>query len=187
MGENAAYIEKSGTAAANLVLSETALPLAKYLEETFGTPYVVGCPVSPAAMDAVETALKEAIEAGRSGAKIYGGSHPCGRHLSVYIGEAVLSSSLAAFDPEADETVVLCPFEGGRELLAENGKYICGEEGYLNALSGIERSHPGSEVTVHADPMYGLFLPDTINFVPEPVLAMSGRQYQGHFINHFAW
>lgn len=212
MGEKTANIGKTGDAAVNLVLSETALPLAEYLKRIYGTPYVIGCPVSPDAADAVEEALKDAAAAGLSGEKIYADASPFFENFSpdgrmgkqrnpilpgqdadrfsplkiaVYIGEAVLASSLAAFNREADKTLVLCPFEAGRALLAANGKYFCGEEGYLSALKEIFERYPKAQITVYADPMYGLLLPDTVRFVPEPVLAMSGRQYQGHYINYF--
>ena len=42
MGSETAAIDRTGEAEVNLVVSSVGLPVAKFLRERFGTPYVVG-------------------------------------------------------------------------------------------------------------------------------------------------
>ena len=173
----------------NLVVSAMGVPLAKYLYEEFGTPYVLGVPTGKFA-EVLSEDIKRAAAAGTCStgyAKNSAGHRrkagdagklepgPCSkadpaREIDVaIIGEAVTMSSLAAAIrlQYGCNVKVLCPLEFSKSALTENDMAFKGEEQCMELLKGVKH--------VIADPLYRPLCPETAVFHGLPHVAFSGR------------
>lgn len=187
-------------AAANLVLSSTALPLAEYFEKSCGMPFTAGCPV-PGLEQEVFASLLKAARTGVSSypcmdaRKKYGREKPeSGGDKVCLIGEPVFMCSLAAAMEKERETSgkekkhemyeagcisVYLPLEGGGKLLlpALGDRRVYGEEEIEEAFSGAS--------VIYGDPYYRVLAPEKAVFRPVPHLAFSGRIYLKDIRNPF--
>ena len=93
MGSETAAIDRAGEAEVNLVVSSVGLPVAKFLRERFGMPYVVGAPLGDTVSALLLGALKKSIHTGEN--EILPAGTPDAPD-TVILGESVTSRSLAA-------------------------------------------------------------------------------------------
>ena len=178
----------------NLVISDTGILAARYLKETYGIPFVAGAPVTRKLWAELARKLMEAAEQPfqlqqdetvllmrRDAA----GTRNGGKSVSILIGEAVLSASLAA--SARGTAIILCPFPDSRPLLGPEDRFFDGEEELTKCISDVRRNHPDAVIDIWADPMYKCVLPADLVFHPLPVLACSGRLYRTQFPDYFGW
>lgn len=66
MGSETAAIDRTGEAEVNLVVSSVGLPVAKFLRERFGTPYVVGVLFGDTVSALLLGALQKSIHTGEN-------------------------------------------------------------------------------------------------------------------------
>jgi len=170
MGSDIAAIEEASAAEVNLVVSSVGLPAAQYLQETFGTPYVVGAPFGDAFSPVLFDALKSSIRTGEN-AVGYAAFTPDAPD-TVIIGESVTAKSLAAalavgYGVQAK---VICPVETPAGILGPCDLQIEDEEDIEAALRGAKR--------VIADPLYRPIAPADCAFYALPHEAFSGRCYR---------
>jgi hypothetical protein len=194
-------LAQSGNACVNWVLTAAALPLARLLQERFGTPFAVGLPIGRAETERITGCLKnpEAVSS-----TAYTSSRPCRetpggegdrRNAPVLvIGEAVFCSSLRAYletegpagtfgqgtEPRgfpSGSVRIATFFAEGRDLLGE-GDILFENEDEARAVLEEE-----SLELVFADPLFEGLLPKREEprklprFVPVPHRAVSGRIY----------
>ena len=157
MGSETAAIDRTGEAEVNLVVSSVGLPVAKFLRERFGTPYVVGVLFG----DTVSALLLGALQ------------------KSIHTGE---NEILPAGTPDAALLLdygicaeVICPVELPRELEGSFCRQIEDEQDLQAALSGARR--------VIADPLFAPIVPQGAQFFPLPHEAYSGRIYRKQIPN----
>ena len=179
MGKYAKNFRKAGQASVNLVVSAAGLQTAEFLQEKYGTPYVVGVPV-PGLEETVREALLQAEASGENEILCTRrGSREEGRR--VCIGEPVTMGSLAAAAGlQTGELVrVLCPLEADEKLLSPVDERFLGEEELQACI--------GAPVQIAADPMYRYVLTDALLaekgcrqtvWLELPHEAMSGRCYR---------
>jgi hypothetical protein len=194
MGSTPQELYKSTNADVNLVISDTGILAARYLKETYGIPFVAGAPVTrklwaelarklmevaeqPLQLQQDETAFLMRLDAA--------GRQYDGRSVSILIGEAVLSASLAA--SAGGTAIILCPFPDSRPLLGPEDRSFDGEEELVGCISDVRRNYPDAVIDIWADPMYKSVLPADLVFHPLPALACSGRLYRTQFPDYFDW
>lgn len=176
MGDSLDTLARAGEAQVNLVVSSVGLKAAKVLQERFGTPYVVGAPVS-GFTGTLFTAMEQAAE-NRTSCVAY--LSRSGEKASVtLIGEPVTMGSLAGAISEAYGVSprVLCPLEHCEGLLASVDKHVSGEEELAELLWD-------SEIVI-ADPLYQFVCPEHCKFYELPHLAFSGRCFRKKMPNLF--
>jgi nitrogenase molybdenum-iron protein alpha/beta subunit len=166
-------IAQSGGAGANWVLTAAALPLARYLEQRFGTPYTLGLPVGKKNTAQILTFLKNPVSPlperpvteQRTGVEAE----------TLIIGEALFCAALRDFLEEeqgAGTVRIGTFFSCGKELLREGDHLFASEADAERALG--EKSLK----TVYADPLFEDLLPPTKpRFIAIPHRAVSGRIY----------
>lgn len=171
MGDTLEQMQTAMDASVNLVVSSVGFPLAKYMEETYGIPWVAGCPVGVFSDFLLQT-LKRTEEDGVSrAAYLSRGACSCGQ--SVYlIGEPVTMGSLAAaLNREFGMTCrVICPVEADEKLTGILDVRTSGEEDLEEFLK--------QAVTIIADPLYRPICPDKAKFMELPHQAFSGRCFR---------
>lgn len=194
MGSTPQEIYKSTDADVNLVISDTGILAARYLKETYGIPFVAGAPVmrklwaelARKLMEAAERPLQLQQDETASLMRVDAvGRQYDGRSVSILIGEAVLSASLAA--SAGGTAIILCPFPDSRPLLGPEDRFFDGEEELVECISDVRRNHPDAVIDIWADPMYKSVLPADLVFHPLPALACSGRLYRTQFPDYFGW
>ncbi|MBE6949993.1 MAG: oxidoreductase [Ruminococcaceae bacterium] len=174
MGSTPEEISRAGKAHVNLVVSSTGLAAANVLRERFGTPYVVGVPIS----EAYRAMLRDAL--GRGEVCCPASELPDGN--IVVIGEAVTSVSLAsAIELTAGRAVrVLCPTEHCDSVLRGKDRSLKWEEELSDALRSAKM--------VIADPLYRPICPEGVRFVELPAESFSGRIFRARIpdlVSHF--
>ena len=169
MGDSLDTLATSAEASVNLVVSQTGMAAARYMEEQFQIPYVAGVPIGPV-KDRVIEALKEAEETKCS--KILCNQRKYEEHPKVVIiGEPVTGGSLAwAISEKYDCSVSLfTPMEKCQDLLAPGDLILRGEAAMEHALIGVN--------CIVADPLYAPICPKESRFYELPHAAFSGRCY----------
>ena len=168
MGSPLEDLAKAGGAHVNLVVSASGLGTAKVLQDLFGTPYVIGVPISNEYSAKIQSALEEAIATGESQFPV--SCLPDGDIL--VIGEAVTSLSLAsALELSAGKSaVVLSPTECDPRLLRSKDLLLQSEEEIQQAISRAK--------LVIADPLFAPICPGNVRFVKLPAESFSGRLYR---------
>ncbi len=166
-------LTNAGAAHVNLVVSAAGLETARWMEETFGIPYVVGTPVAGAYADFLADALHDAVRTGNS--------RLCSRHTGkgdiVIIGENVRSIALAEAITEITGQpcrVVSSVFEADA-VFREGDMYAPWEDDVIEALRGAK--------IVIADPMFRPVVPPEVNFIRNPHEACSGRVWRDEILN----
>ncbi|SEP86015.1 Nitrogenase molybdenum-iron protein, alpha and beta chains [Lachnospiraceae bacterium NE2001] len=120
-------IQHLSEADASLVVASTGIPLAEYLFETYGIPYVVGAPLGgEEATSVLCINLKIAV---KEGARFKGVKMmvPCGKRIAV-IGESILSRSLA--------NAIYAEYKVPARVLESVG------DGYMEVLISGKNSNP---------------------------------------------
>lgn len=167
MGCDFDSIRNIGSSDVNLVLSDTGLDAAIYLEERFHTPYLARVPYGK---EYAKTIL-QALERLYHGEKV---SLPASSAASTHayiLGEAVSAVSLAeAILSETGMHVqVLCPTNES-PILREHDLYTPYEADIESALKDAK--------LVIGDPIYRKVLNRDVRFLPLPHEAYSGRIYR---------
>lgn len=176
MGDSLEQMKKAAEASVNLVLSATGLPMAKYMEKTFGIPYVAGCPVGAFAENLMK-AVKETLEDGISRIPYLNrAACSCGERVYL-VGEPVTMGSLAAaITRETGKTCkVVCPVEATEELTGGLDIRTYGEEEAEEALK--------EATVIIADPLYRPICPVTAKFLELPHQGFSGRCFRRQMKN----
>lgn len=166
MGSSLTDLGKASEASVNLVVSAVGLRAAKILQERFGTPYVIGCPVS-----GLRNSVFEALHNRRSCNLLCEAEATPDARIMI-IGEPITMGSLAkAIQHELGVLpLVLCPLEQCNEVLTPSIIRTVGEEGVEAALFSTK--------VVIADPLYRPICPRNTVFVSLPHEAFSGRIFQ---------
>ena len=176
MGDTLENLSRTGEVEMNLVVSSVGLPAAKILREKFGTPYVIGTPISGFTEELIQIMNKKIPHEteGRNEEKDNDSTAYLANRLSgvpeiTLIGEAVTMGSLAAFiEKKYQKPVrVICPLETHENLLATNDCTANGEE-------EMEKLLRDAEIIV-ADPLYRPICPKQSQFYELPHIAFSGR------------
>lgn len=172
MGDQTENLSRAGEAAVNLVISQAGMEAARYMQQQFGIPYVVGLPCGAALSAALASALHEAIHTRKS-------AYPCAKRIAgapslTVIGEGVQSASIAAALSLAGTPAnVVCPLPIDRAALSESDQTLSAEEDIKAYLA----AH--CPETVIADPLYQPLLPAGSALHPLPHFAFSGRCFAG--------
>jgi hypothetical protein len=186
-GERSPWEELKESAAAELnwVVSAAALPLARFFEERFGTPFVAGLPVGREE----QTRIFSALDACCGGGKPDRPFPPVPAVLNqkpetMIIGEPLFCSSLRAF-LEAEETSgpvsIGSFFTQGRDFLRPGDHLFASEDDAREALLDPRLKQ------VFADPLVEALVPEEvrIRFTPLPHRAISGRLYNESLARFF--
>ena len=169
MGDSLDTLSLSGEASVNLVVSQTGMAAAKYMEKHFQIPYVAGVPLGPV-KDIVIEELKNAEKEKKS--KILCNQRKPNRQPEVVIiGEPVTGGSLAwaVSEKYGCSVRLFTPMEKSREFLAEGDLLLRGEAAMEQALADAKY--------IVADPLYAPVCPEKSVFYELPHAAFSGRCY----------
>lgn len=167
MGTTLEDIATCGSAQANVVVSQSGLKMAKYMEEQLGIPYVVGVPVGKA------TWLMKALEqACREGKSVVPEPVVGGRRVLI-MGEQVISDAIRRYLMEEQGVsgiAVANIFTPCPEIAGPEDFQAIGEKELGALVNG------GSE-TVIADPMLGWLLKPGSNtqWIDFPIPAVSSK------------
>lgn len=170
MGSSFEQLMDSAQASANLVVASSGLPVAKYMYEAFGIPYVVGTPYGQFESNVID-ALSHAIQC-EENIMTYADIKAYNDADTVIIGECIMSCSLAAalkseFDIDAR---AISTVGTGTELLNCNAVMARDEYSLAPLLKDVRR--------VIADPLYRPICPADAEFISLPHEAFSGRIYR---------
>ena len=190
MGDTLENILASGDADVNLVISATGFAAAKRMQERFGIPYVIGCPVGLAAPERILRELKE-VSAEKAEAPANNPGHgataaaEAGRKTGeiLLIGEPVMMKSMAETisdgyaraakegKTESNSVRIISPMRGLPREIADGTEEIVLEDALREACRRAE--------FVIADPLYARLLPEEPGkFIKLPHVAYSGRFYE---------
>jgi hypothetical protein len=183
-GERSSWEELKESAAAELnwVVSAAALPLARFFEEYFGTPFVAGLPVGREERDRIFSALNACCGAGKPDRPFP--AVPDKEPETMIIGEALFCSSFrTCLEAEGASGPVSIGsfFTQGRDFLRPGDHLFANEDDARAALSNpcLKR--------VFADPLVAALIPEgsRIRFTPLPHRAISGRLYNESLARFF--
>ena len=182
MGSTLEEISEAGKASVNLVVSSTGIEAARALKEIFGTPYVVGTPISEEFQKILVQELLQAAKTGKAAEvrkRPLMKSNLANSEIAV-IGEGVTSLSLAhAIELEYQKSVkLLCTTECEKMYLRDKDVLITCEDDIIEALQGMN--------IVIADPLYQPICPKNAAFIPLPAESFSGRIYRKNIPNLIA-
>lgn len=171
MGGSFESLKRIGTAHVNLVVSSCGLEAAKFLEQKFGIPYVIGTLVGEKLSAKLITTLKQAAKKEKN-LKVY--SSHSGSDTFI-IAESVIANSLSEYTLEnyGYPLTVICPpdtaVECGYNHIIEGENQL--REILLNAKKVI------------ADPMFLPICPQSAEFTAFGHEAFSGRIYRDNIPN----
>ena len=190
MGDTLENILASGDADVNLVISATGFAAAKRMQERFGIPYVIGCPVGLAATERILRELKE-VSAEKAAPPANNPGHgataaaEAGRKTGeiLLIGEPVMMKSMAETisdgyalaakegKTESNSVRIISPMRGLPREIADGTEEIVLEDALREACRRAD--------LVIADPLYARLLPEEPGkFIKLPHVAYSGRFYE---------
>jgi hypothetical protein len=184
-------LKATGGAAVNWVVTAAALPLARYLRERYGLPFVAGLPIG-IEEDARILAALDAAGGGDKSGDFPPGGEGGGEKTTLIIGEALFCSSFRAFleaqswaaRPWAAQggTVKIATFfPEGKELLRPGDAFLSSEDDAVRLLADPALTQ------VFADPLIQDLLPknNTPRFTAIPHRAVSGRIYSASMTDFF--
>lgn len=176
MGSELEELVHSGRADVNLVISQSGIKTAQFLQKQFGIPYVVGVPIGKQSGILAEK-LFEAEKNNQTQTRVARIAAQEEVPEIVLIGESVFATSLAsALEEKFKKPVrVICPLEGQKETLCSTDVFAKDEEELYPYLSAAK--------IVIADPLYQPICPKTAKFVPLAHEAFSGRIYRSDIPN----
>lgn len=177
MGDALDTLRRAGEADVNLVVSAVGMPTAKYLKETFGTPYVAAVPL-PGYEESVFSALRRAMSSGEDQIPYQKREDGKGA-LHVFIGDPVFMGTRAALAAREQNvpTRMLCPLEADPDLLGPKDAMTRGEVEVEE-----EFAHAGKVI---ADPLYRYICPETAQFSSDIHFGFSGRMFRKQFTDRF--
>jgi hypothetical protein len=170
-------IKKSAAAETNWVITAAALPLARFFEERFGTPFTAGLPIGRGEQDRIFSALDASSGgAGKPAPFPPAAAAPGQKPKTMIVGEALFCSSLRAYletQGASGPVRIGTFFPQGKELLGPGDYLFSGEDEARKVLSD-----PGL-TWILADPLIKDLIPqaDNARFTPIPHRAVSGRLY----------
>lgn len=162
-------LKQAPEAAVNLVVSQTGLELAVWMEKKFGIPYVVGSPIgkNPAILEYLDRAVSEknsylgSIEKESEERKI------------LWIGEQVIGNSLREYIEEAygiEGMVVATPYWFDRRIARKQDLNLNSEAKMLREMKKPEYR------CILADPLLkALLRRDDVDFYEVPQVAISSK------------
>ncbi len=172
MNNTLADLQKSVNAELNLVISQSGLPLAEYMFEKYGIPFICGVPVGIKGAEALADALNSK--------KI---TYCCSERTApdkascVIIGDAVFSGSLA--QSLSAETGISCrvidPLSGAKKLLNDTDVQLSCEKDIAGEFAAAE--------LIVCDNMYLPVVPAGRQYIALPHEAFSGRCYHKKRLN----
>ena len=156
----------------SLVVSSIGMPLAKYLYEEYGIPYVIGTPYGKAFCEVLEESLRKAASTGEviNAARDYRSGETVSETKYAIIGESVLSASLAAaleMEHGIKARVLESVGDGEMSVLNLESDISCDDE------DALEKEIEKSDVII-ADPLFEPICRGK-KFVRVPHMAFSGR------------
>ncbi len=172
-GENMTSLEAAVYANVNLVVSAAGYPLARFMQEQYGIPFVVGAPFY-----AFAEILCEDIRKAAAGSCEHCFSYfhrnawlqdtNCHPSIAI-IGEPVTAGSLAAMITKKyqKKASVLCPLEKSGGFLTQDDHCFLGEAQCMDLMKQYHH--------IIADPLYLPICPEHVAFHRLPHLAFSGR------------
>ena len=175
MGDDLETLSHALEAEVNLVVSSVGLRTAKYLEQTYRMPYVVGTPVGTFTKEVVKALeTKERYPYKKVREEIRSERPESKKDVKevILIGESVMTESLAAAIEQNYQVAVrvLCPLQETEDLLSQTSQQVLGEE-------DMEKTLKDADIIV-ADPLYRPICPKNCEFYELPHLAFSGRIYK---------
>ena len=184
MGENASLplIRFAGQASVNWVVSAGGLPVALWLAEHFGTPFVIGAPYGHFMAEILPAKWDEAARGNQSINLAVGVRENFTTEVAApknaVIGEAVTSAAIRASlvkDEGLSDVAVLTPLTAPDLLLGNGDRRRLTEDDFRDILPRLD--------TIVADPFFAHFtrtLPggDTIKGIDLPHVALSGRIWE---------
>ncbi len=176
MGSSLEELQRAGEADVNLLVSYAGMPLARWLQEKFGTPFVAGVPFGRDFSQSLTAALRQAAETGENVVPYLARSFAAGPCLDI-IGESISAGSLAAAIT-AEKGIacrVICPLETESSLLAPQDAEAPDEDD----ITPLLRPENG----VVADPLYRPICPQASSFYRWPSEAFSGRIFRREIPN----
>lgn len=169
MGDTPEQLEEASRAHVNVCVSACGIPAARYLQEQFGIPYIVGRPCGDAFTDTLAESIRKAAGGG-SPRPLYRENN--GAADIVLIGEGVYCASLAkAIQLETGKNarcIAAAEFESA--LLSPHDRMARDEDEIIPLLRDAR--------IVIADPLYRPICPETVHFVPMGHEAFSGRIFR---------
>lgn len=178
-------ISQAGQAAVNWVVTAGGLPVAQYLYENFGTPFVIGAPIGSFMSDVIVRKLAEAAETGTNinlAVDCRGNFTADGPCRIAVIGEAVTAAAIRASlvkDLGEHQAAVFTPLTAPSLLLGPHDRRDLSEDDFRELLPPCEE--------IIADPFYAHFLntlPACAKHRPRcvdlPHEALSGRIWRDH-------
>jgi hypothetical protein len=160
----------------NLVIANSGLPLAEYMFEKYGIPFVCGVPVGKKAAVSLLTELEKVRSERKS--SFWAGMRASSENAEcVIIGESVFSGSLAkALSSEKNISCrIIDPLQGNKNLLAD-GDTTLGQEKF------IAQEFSKADLIV-CDNMYLPIVPENKQYIALPHEAFSGRCYHKNRLN----
>ena len=161
---------RAGEASVNLLVSSSALELARYFEEEFDIPYTAILPLGKKSGAICIDSLREAAVSKKSSAPAVT-MRNCGNEGTI-IGETLWSSSLAlALELDSGlKCQVLNPLEEAYAFVKNGELSVPDEKSVEAAFSQSKR--------VFADPLYKPAVPEGVSFYALPHEAFSGRCFR---------
>lgn len=189
-GERSSWEELKESAAAeiNWPITAAALPLARFFEERFGTPFVTGLPIGRGEEERIFSALKAYSKGGVADRQFPPAkavqSNPEQKPETMIVGEALFCSSLRAYleaEGASGPVSIGTFFSQGRDFLRPGDHLFADESEAREALSAPQLKW------VLADPLIQDLLPGeaALRFTPLPHRAISGRLYNESLARFF--
>ncbi len=175
MNSDLDQLANAGAAQVNAVISSAGLALAQWLQEQYGTPYLVGVPWGRLGAAAYFDALRQALHDGSSACFYSGLSGQGSGKQGLIIGEAVTAASLKAallLQGGWSRIQTACPFRDYASLLGPDDIALEDEKQIRQLMEEAD--------VIIADPIYRRFFKNgkQRQFVDWPHEAYSGRIYR---------
>ncbi|MDR0525875.1 MAG: hypothetical protein LBG90_08420 [Spirochaetaceae bacterium] len=172
-------LRETPKAGANWVVTAAALPLARYLRERFGTPFIAGLPLGEQERGRILSGLNAVCPGDEISAFL---AMPPARELSadavprtLLIGEGLFCASLRANLEQNDSSSVQIAsfFPEAKAVFTNRDTIFTSEADLASALQNPELEE------VIGDPLFREFLPadSSVRFTAIPHRAVSGRLY----------
>jgi hypothetical protein len=178
-GERSSWevLKESTVAELNWVVTAAALPLARFFEERFDIPFVVGLPIGKREQDRIFSAF-ELLSSGEKSAYQFPPIQVASDQKSetMIVGEALFCSSFRSYletEVASGPVGIGTFFSQGKDLLGPGDILFSTEDEARQALSTPQLTW------ILADPLLKDLLPKdaTPRFTPLPHRAVSGRLY----------
>jgi hypothetical protein len=188
-GERSSWEELKTSAAAefNWVVSAAALPLARFFEERFNTPFAAGLPIGRNERERIFSTLN-ALRDGGKPARQFPPVHtdhadPNQKPEAMIVGESLFCSSLRAYlEAEGGLVSIGAFFSQGKDFLRPGDHLFANEDDARNVLSAPHIKW------ILADPLVKALIPEEAapRFTPLPHRAISGRLYNDSIARFFS-